>query len=335
MGRPRTPRSTSWFRGLVVVCGALVGASQRADSVTLAPTADATLLEAAPSNSLGGATFFNAGTTQTYTRNHALLRFDPREKIPPGSTIVSVRLTLEVERRPRDGFASVEMGLHRMLKSWGEGETLPKLPDTSPGLGGAAGTGDATWTHRFHNTTNTWAEPGGAIHVDYAAEPSTATVLFSVEDSPYEFPTTSRLVGDVQHWLDHPLDNHGWMMRPVDERPNFTARRMSSREGNAPPVLFVDFTPPPPPLWMLIITRVSDRSATVRFRQAAGVPCRVEGRDGLDSGTWNVMGEFASGVEETERSVEVDFDSEATYVRVAILPPAGFGGGLPLPLGSR
>lgn len=319
----------SWLRGLVVVCGALVGPSQQAESITLAPTADATLFEAAPNNSLGGATFFNAGTTQNYTRNHALLRFDPREKIPPGSTILSVRLTIEVERRPRDGFASVEMGLHRMLKSWGEGETVPKLPDTSPGLGGAAGTGDATWTHRFHNTTNTWAEPGGAIDVDYVAERSTATVLFSVEDSPYEFPTTSRLVGDVQHWLDHPLDNHGWMMRPVDERPNFTARRMSSREGTAPPVLFIDFTPPPPPPWMLTITRVSDHSAVVRFRQAAGVPCRIEQRERLDSGTWTAVGEFAAGVDASDRTVEVRFDSDATYVRVVILPAPGFDGDVP------
>lgn len=286
--------------------------------MTLAPIADATLIEVAPTNSLGGAPFFNAGTTQNYTRNHGLLRFEPLQKIPPGSSIASVRLTVEVERRPSDGFASVQMGLYRMRRSWGEGATVPRLPDSSPGLGGPAAAGDATWTHRFFNTTNVWAEPGGAPGVDYVAEPSSATVLFGVDDSPYEFPSTTSLVGDLQHWLDHPEDNQGWMIRPVDERPNFTARRLGSREGNAPPVLFVDYTPPPPALWVLSLERLAEGTATVRFRQAAGSACRVERSGALDAGIWTVIREFTAPATESEREWVVELGGEGAYFRVAI-----------------
>src|SRR2546426_12346364 len=75
-----------------------------AESVTLNPSADATLFEVAPTNSAGGAGYFISGMTQNQMRNRALLQFDIAGAIPSGSQITSVGLELEVIRQPGCGF---------------------------------------------------------------------------------------------------------------------------------------------------------------------------------------------------------------------------------------
>jgi len=49
----------------------------QADSAVLTSVADTTLIETAPDYNLGGALIVNAGTTQNFTRNRGLFRFDP------------------------------------------------------------------------------------------------------------------------------------------------------------------------------------------------------------------------------------------------------------------
>jgi hypothetical protein len=282
----------------------------------LAPTADATLSEAFPENSLGGASFFNAGTTQNFTRNHGLIRFDPLQKIPAGATVTSVRMSLEVLRKPRDGFAAVQMGLYRMLQSWGEGSTLPSLPDTSPGAGGSALDGEATWGYRYFNTTNAWAEPGGSPGKDYVARSSSVAFIFGVEDSPYEFPSSDGLIADVQRWLDHPEENQGWMLRPLDEGPNFTARRYGSRESDAPPVLYVDFIPPPLPAWVLGVVRVTDTALVIHFKQLAGLACQLESAHAFGAAAWTRVREFPAPAADVDNEVVVDLGGELGLLRV-------------------
>src|SRR5438876_1149641 len=89
-----------------------------ADTVSIIPNADATLFEVKPLNSAGGATFFNAGTTQNGPRDRALLEFDIASAIPAGAQITAVGLQVDVVRQPSDGFAASLFGLHRMLQSW-------------------------------------------------------------------------------------------------------------------------------------------------------------------------------------------------------------------------
>lgn len=294
----------------------VMGDGLRAEFITLAPTADATLIEAMPENSLGGASFLNAGTTQNYTRNHGLIRYDPRQKIPPGARITSVRMTLEVLQRPRDGFAALQLGLYRLLQPWGEGITLPVRPDTSPGLGGPAADGDATWTHRFFNTTNTWAEPGGAPGIDFNAAPSVAILVFSVDDSPYEFPSTPPLVADVQSWLDAPELNFGWMLRPVDEAPNFTARRYGSREGDLPPVLFVEYVDTTPRPLSLSATRLPDGARALVFQQPAGSSLRLEQSVDVALPAWTTVREFPAAAAVEERSVSLENVEPTVFYRL-------------------
>ena len=127
----------------------------KADSLTLLPTADTTLIEAAPDNNLGAQTYFNAGTTERLTRNRALLKFD-LSSIPARSILRSASLTLQVVHEPNNGFNSSEMELHRVLRPWGEGD---KSATTSPGLGAPAGTNEATLGL---STSIEWRDVGSA-----------------------------------------------------------------------------------------------------------------------------------------------------------------------------
>src|SRR5437588_12887492 len=77
--------------------------------------ADTTLSENWPSNNFGGMTFANAGTTQNFTRNRALFKFDVAASVPAGSKIKSASLVLEVVGKPQDGYNFADFGLHRML----------------------------------------------------------------------------------------------------------------------------------------------------------------------------------------------------------------------------
>src|SRR5215211_7466597 len=133
-------------RLLCALTALLLISAAKADVVLLNPSADATLHEIAPENSSGGMEFFIAGTTQNRTKNRALLQFDIASLIPAGSIINDVTLSIDVIRQPGCGFEVSSFGLHRMLRSWGEGDTVPI--DNVGGMGGPAQVGDATWIYR-------------------------------------------------------------------------------------------------------------------------------------------------------------------------------------------
>src|SRR2546425_1067939 len=79
--------------------GLLASLRVAADTLTLQPVADTTLIAIAPDNNLGGAGYFNAGTAGNGYVNRALLRFD-LTIIPSGSQILGVSLTMDVVREP-------------------------------------------------------------------------------------------------------------------------------------------------------------------------------------------------------------------------------------------
>lgn len=237
-------------RSFSVSCGALVAISSAltslADTAILTPVADATLIETEPNNSSGGAEFFNAGTTQNVTKNRALLRFDVASQLPEGAVITSASLKLEVTRQPVDGFEASPFSLHRVLRDWGEGTTVPM--NNPGGLGAPAASGDATWFHRFA-FDQPWRAPGGEAEVDYLSLSSGAIIMYGTVDSPYTFESTSESVADVQFWLDNPASNFGWMLMTDFEDVPFTARRFASREDplGRGPTLTIEYTIVPEP----------------------------------------------------------------------------------------
>lgn len=241
-----------FLRGVALAgVAALVSFCQTAfaEVITLQPTADTTLFEVAPDNALGGADFFNAGTAANSSRNRALLYFDLTGLIPPGAQITSVLLSMDVVRQPRADPESSLFSLRRVLSSWGEGSTYQEDP-LNPGKGGPAQAGDATWNYRSYNDT-AWSTPGGEAGGDFSTEISSTTIVYGLGDLVL-FENTPRLVSDVEHWVEHPELNFGWMLKTETEAQRRTARSFASRESGFGPTLSIDYVVVPEPvvLWL-------------------------------------------------------------------------------------
>jgi len=252
--------------------------ARAAESVTILPSADTALLQAFPSNNFGGMAWLNSGTTQNYTTNRGLLKFDIVAHVPSGAQILSASLVVEVVGQPVDGDQPNSFGLHRMLRDWGEGNKI----GSPPSLGAPATTGEANWTHRFALTTNTWATPGGRAGVDYWPVASVDTFIYGPDFSPYMFDSTTQTVADVQTWLDEPALNFGWMLKSGSEELNFSARRFATHEDtNRAPALLVEYFSP-----RIDSIAVNSQFVTLQFTVEADRMYSVEYCDFLAATPW-------------------------------------------------
>ncbi len=221
-------RSLTWPT-VAIACCAWLGAPPASAAgivLTLEPAGDNSIYEAPPgvpelltSNGAGDFLFSGRGGLDAGFRlRRALLRFD-LSPIPAGSIIVGAELTLHQSRAGPSTVAE-SVGLHLVRREWGEG--------TSDGIGpegqGAPPThGDATWLHSRYPDTF-WTGPGG----DYVAEPSTS-VTIGANPGHYSWTCTEQLLRDLGFWLDHPEENHGWIVIGT-EALAYSARRFDSRE---------------------------------------------------------------------------------------------------------
>ncbi len=215
---------------------AFSGLSHGFDTVTVTATADNTMYEYegfGQDLSNGTGSYLFAGVTASGLRRRGLISFDISDSIPPGSTIQSAALTLHLSQAT---FGPRLVTLHRALASWGEGNS--DAPNMEGG-GTAAKTNDATWRHRFYDST-LWNTPGG----DFFIAPSSGA--FVDESDFYTWPSTDSLVADVQGWLDNPASNFGWVI-VGDESASATAKRFDSRQNSLDsfrPALLITFTLP-------------------------------------------------------------------------------------------
>jgi hypothetical protein len=203
--------------------------------VQIAPSKDNTLYQQASGTlSNGAGSFFFAGTNAGGEIRRGLLMFDVQASIPSGATITGAALTLHMSQATS---GSQTINLRRVTADWGEGSS-----DASGAEGGGAAstTGDATWIHRFFNTT-LWSTVGG----DLVGIPSGSQ---SVTDTTFYTWTGSGLVADVQQWLDNPASNFGWAV-VGNEAASSTAKRFDSRQNAVTPlrpILVVDYVPAVP-----------------------------------------------------------------------------------------
>lgn len=256
-------------------------AARAAESVTITPSADTALLQNFPSNNFGGMAWLNSGTTQNYTTNRGLLKFDVAAHVPHGAQILSASLLVEVVGQPVDGDTPSSFELRRMLRDWGEGNKTG-MP---PSLGAPATLGEANWTHRFALTTNVWARPGGLVGVDFSTVVSVDTFVYGVDFSPYTFDSTLRTVADVQTWLDEPALNFGWMLISATEEQNFSARRFAAREdANRAPMLTIEYFAP-----RIDSFALSNQVALIRFTAEPARQYAVEYCDLLAGTPWMTL----------------------------------------------
>lgn len=226
-------------RILVPVLLVIVSQPILADTVTIPAIRDNTLFESATGalSSGKGPWFFTGRTNQGagLSLRRALVAFDVAGNVPAGSTINAATLTLNLQNPPSADHGTQTVTIQRVNADWGEGTSN----SGSSGAGTASTTNDATWIHRFFNTTN-WAAAGG----DFQATPSASTTMNA--NGPYTLGSTSQMVADVQGWLDNSASSFGWMIRSNEVTPG-TAFRFGSRENadeEFQPMLTIDFTPP-------------------------------------------------------------------------------------------
>jgi hypothetical protein len=212
---------------LVSLAGAV-----HADTVSLPAIADTSIYsESLHGNGAGDALY--AGMPRNNETRRALLRFDVASLIPAGAQLTSATLHLSMVQSQAGVF---DFTVHRALSSWEEGLS------TGLGQGGPATTGEATWEHRFFDTT-TWNTKGG----DFEALPS-ATTTVSAVPAIYSW-SGSGLVADVQTWVNHPGTNYGWFLLGNETAFQSVKKFGSSEHANAlfHPTLVVTFTAIPEP----------------------------------------------------------------------------------------
>lgn len=298
-------------RSFRIACVALtLVAAARADIVSLVPVADTTLIEAYPDNNMGAHYFFNAGSNLHGARNRGLLRFDVAGGIPAGSTIKSAQLLLKVVGIPTDEPQGGNFRLHRMLRSWEEGQKESVL---GPGRGDTATINEATWNHRMAFTTNVWGEPGGLAGTDFAVAFSAEMFIEPINQLPYTFGSSVQMTEDVQTWLNVPESNFGWLLKVEDEQSKTTARRFASREDpEYPPELQVEFQPPP----MLEVSRHGGE-LRLSFIAQPDQSYSLEQTASL-TGTWSSITNISAGAVERTINVTNAISGATGFYRVLV-----------------
>ncbi|HQX50631.1 MAG TPA: DNRLRE domain-containing protein [Planctomycetaceae bacterium] len=149
------------------------------------------------------------GATGAASARRGLLSFDIASAgIPSGSTILDVVLSMNLAESI-GGTASVSV--NKLLKAWGEAGS------DAPGNefdGAAAQQFDATWLFsRFDGTA--WTNAGG----DFSGSSGSVAVSSL---GIYEW-IGGGLIGDVQQWLDSPVQNFGWLIKGSEVSGNVKA----------------------------------------------------------------------------------------------------------------
>jgi hypothetical protein len=223
-----------------------VSAAAPAEVVTLNPSKDNTLFE----DSIGGLSngagaYMFVGENRAAVTRRGVTAFDLSD-IPSGAIIDSVTLRVHCSRTS-SGARAVQ--LHRLTADWGEGTS----DSGDPGGSGAAPTaGDATWIHTFYDQSF-WSAPGG----DFSATVSSAVSVNNI--GFYTFPSSAGLVADVQHWVNDPADNFGWLLMGP-ENGGASAKRLDTREHLTPewrPALTINYSIPEPTSIALLIVGVT------------------------------------------------------------------------------
>jgi hypothetical protein len=221
------------MRYTVAIALLLAAGAAQADIVQVGPSKDNTLFETAGGElSSGAGDGIYAGKIAFGTIRRGLIAFNIAGSVPAGATITGVSLTLTAIQVPPGG-TPANVALHRLTADWGEGTS-----NSTGGQGAQASAGDATWIHRFHNTSF-WATPGG----DFAGAASATQSVGGPGAYTWSSPA---MLADVQGWFANPSSNFGWLVLG-DETFNSSARRFGSRESVAAarPVLAITYIPTP------------------------------------------------------------------------------------------
>lgn len=172
------------------------------DLVQLQPDAssglDLYISQQSPANNHGVVTFFQVGKSSNLDAK-GLLRFD-LASIPSNATIISASISLKTTLQGNTN--AVNIGIHRSLVQWFEGNQMGGLPPST-------GVNGSTWNYRNHNGSIAWAGgAGGAAGTEYAATATSTTSVSGAVGQRFNFDVTA----DVQNFVNGSQVNFGWWL---------------------------------------------------------------------------------------------------------------------------
>ena len=201
-------------------------------TVTLGASSDATVYQYTTTPVANGAgRYLHTGNNNSNQIRRGMIRFDT-SAIPAGVEVLGVQALLYCNS---SSGTPVNVSLARLLSSWTEGPAVGQGGQEASGS--TASAGDVTWVHRSFPAP-LWAVPGG----DFAAE--SGSLLVTSAGAFFTFSSVG-MVADVQHWVDSPGANHGWIIRG-DEASISNGKRFSSRQDSTVanrPQLVVTYRP--------------------------------------------------------------------------------------------
>jgi hypothetical protein len=212
----------------------LAPAGAVAETILIDAGGDATLIEepdGALANGAGPVFFVGRTNQRANSVRRGLIYFDVAAALPKNARVESVRMTLYM---PPSNSAPSQIGLHRLLAAWGEGDSF-----ASGGGGDFSTPGDATWIHTFYDD-GFWVKPGGHFVAQASVSRDVAASAF------YTFESTQKMAADVRRWLAAPHQNFGWILLGDETMPQ-NAKSFASREEPDPslrPVLEVTYRLP-------------------------------------------------------------------------------------------
>ena len=275
----------------------------RAATTTIGAAKDNTIFQNDSNNSGGGAAGLRSGTNRMGSTRRGLIAFDIAENVPSGSTITGVEMTLYLGDTTE--FDIQDVGLHKLMKDWGEGTAgNSNLSLSGTGMGSPASTGDATWSHAMLGSIP-WS--GNGAQGDFNAIASTTATVDDTLETPFTWNSTAALVSDVQSWLDAPATNFGWALVNAHEeialsQKVFYSREATQNSSGVPnsldsawrPTLVVTYLNPAPPTSDYSGNGIVDAADYVVWRKTLNLPASPagSGADGNQSGTID-DGDFA------------------------------------------
>jgi hypothetical protein len=202
---------------------------------TLFPSQNNTLFSESGSlsNALG---YLYAGENSSGSLRRSLLQFNVAATLPPGSTIASAQLMLNMNSTAAT--TSSRMSIYKTTQSWGQGTSGSEGSDT--GAGFAATENDATWTDSFYDPTSPtlWSTSGGS----HSSTASATNASVGIALGYYTWNGGTQMIADLQGWLNTPSSNEGWLFEGAETSKN-SVRRFDSMESSSSvqPMLLVTY----------------------------------------------------------------------------------------------
>lgn len=240
----------------------------QAETLLLTPLNDSSIFSGGD-NAGSGRDVIYVGRNNGGSLRRGLIQFDIAGSLPAGATITGAALVFH-----QDNDRSNTVGLHRITADWG------KVLVGSGGSGGGGGQGEepvdgvVTWNYRFYDEEfidgEPWITPGGDFVSAASAIQSFAPTAADPAQNSYTW-SGHGMVDDLQHWLDNPAENFGWMMVGI-ESGNTLARLYSSESSVAEyrPELTVEYAIVPEPSGLVLVwggvvaCRIHSRVRTMR-----------------------------------------------------------------------